>query len=452
MRGKLVSIKLQRLKYIVSDWASTMLGWLIFNIVRYSILGISSDPMPLIDYLCTPTLIIEQIAIPILTLGVFALSGYYNHPFDKSRIDELSTTLFSSIFNTLWIYMALLINDQIYGRAKGYELIMVLFLCLFTLTYVCRLWITQHAIKHFSDNRWGFNTIMVGDTDDALSTAQRLRNTQSTLGYNILAHLPIKGEKSSTQNHATIDSNQLANMCRNGQVDQIILDMDTTDESALLHMIYTLLPLNVPIRLAPTSTSLLSSRIRMNDVYAEPFVDITSPAINEFTKNIKRLIDIMTSATALILLSPVFMAVSIAIKMTSPGPVFYKQERIGYHQKPFNIYKFRSMSVDAEAAGPQLSGQDDPRVTGIGHVMRKYRIDELPQFWNILKGDMSLVGPRPEREFYIRQLVNKIPYYTLLQQVRPGQTSRGMGKYGYARTIDEMIQRAQYDMIYLSNM
>ncbi|MDE5551720.1 MAG: sugar transferase, partial [Muribaculaceae bacterium] len=131
---------------------------------------------------------------------------------------------------------------------------------------------------------------------------------------------------------------------------------------------------------------------------------------------------------------------------------FYKQERIGYHQKPFNIYKFRSMTVDAEASGPQLSGQDDPRVTGIGHVMRKYRIDELPQFWNILKGDMSLVGPRPEREFYIRQLVNKIPYYTLLQQVRPGLTSWGMVKYGYARTIDEMIQRAQYDMIYLSNM
>ncbi len=452
MRGKLVSITRQRLKYIFADWASTMFGWLIFNIIRYSIIGIGIDQVPLIDYLCSTTLVIEQIVIPLVTLGVFWLSGFYNHPFDKSRLDELSVTAFSSAFNTVWIYLALLINDQIYGRAKGYELVIVLFLCLFTFTYICRLLITNHAVKHFSDSRWGFNTIMVGDTDSAIEIADRLRNSQTKLGYNVIAHLPIAGEKSSTRTHATIDEAKLEKMCRSGQIDQIILAMETQDQDKLLGLIYKLVPYNVPVRLAPTLLSLLSSKIRLNDVYAEPFVDITSPAVSEFTKNFKRTMDVILSALALVILSPVMGVFALAVKSTSKGPVLYKQERIGYHQKPFKILKFRSMRTDAEAAGPQLSSDDDARITPIGHTMRKYRIDELPQFWNILKGDMSLVGPRPEREFYIRQLVEKIPYYTLLHQVRPGLTSWGMVKYGYAKTIDEMIKRSQFDIIYLSNM
>lgn len=452
MRGNLVSIKRQRLKYVISDLASTMFGFVIFNIVRYSILGISGSQLPLIDYLCTPILVTEQIFVPLIVLCVFWLSGYYNHPFDKSRLDELSTTILSSIFNTIWIYLALLINDQIYGHAKGYELVIVLFLCLFTFTYICRLLITMHATKHFADMRWGFNTIMVGDSDNAMRTADRLLNSQKKLGYNIIAYLPIEGEKSSQLPHTTIDKIKLENMCRSGHVDQIILDMESPSEEKLLKMLYTLLPLHVPIRLAPTSISLLSNKIRLNDVYAEPFVDITSPAITEFTKNLKRTIDVTVSALALLMLSPVMIAFAIAVKRSSPGPVFYSQERVGMHQKIFNIYKFRSMRQDAESTGPQLSDDNDPRVTPIGRIMRKYRIDELPQFWNILKGDMSLVGPRPEREYYIKQLVAIIPYYTLLHQVRPGLTSWGMVKYGYARTVDEMVKRAQYDIIYLSNM
>ena len=132
--------------------------------------------------------------------------------------------------------------------------------------------------------------------------------------------------------------------------------------------------------------------------------------------------------------------------------MIYRQRRIGIHHKPFTIYKFRTMRTDAEAAGPQLSGENDPRVTKVGRVMRKYRIDELPQFWNVLKGDMSLVGPRPEREYFIRQIVKEAPYYTLVHQVRPGITSWGMVKYGYASTVGQMVERTRFDLIYLSNM
>ena len=162
--------------------------------------------------------------------------------------------------------------------------------------------------------------------------------------------------------------------------------------------------------------------------------------------------DVLFSALALIVLSPLYLAVAIAVKLSSPGCVIYKQERIGMRQRPFNIYKFRSMREDAEAGGPALSSIDDNRVTRVGKFLRKYRLDELPQFWNVLKGDMSLVGPRPEREFFIRQIIKEAPYYNMLHQIRPGITSWGMVKYGYASTPSEMIDRAQYDLVYLMNM
>lgn len=138
--------------------------------------------------------------------------------------------------------------------------------------------------------------------------------------------------------------------------------------------------------------------------------------------------------------------------MDSPGPVFYKQERIGRFGKPFNILKFRTMYLNSEKGTPKLSSENDNRVTPLGKMLRKYRIDEIPQFWNILKGDMSLVGPRPERKFYIDQIVEQAPYYCLIYKIRPGLTSWGPIKIGYSDTIEKMIERLNYDIIYMDNM
>ena len=181
-------------------------------------------------------------------------------------------------------------------------------------------------------------------------------------------------------------------------------------------------------------------------------IDLTSPAMNEWQKNVKRVLDVILSGTALIVLSPVYLALAIGVRTTSPGPVIYRQERIGYRQMPFEILKFRSMRTDAESDGPRLSDDNDPRITPLGKVMRKYRLDELPQFWNVFKGEMSLVGPRPERAYFIEQIVREAPYYTLVHQVKPGITSWGMVKFGYARSVPEMVERTRYDLIYLSNM
>jgi lipopolysaccharide/colanic/teichoic acid biosynthesis glycosyltransferase len=142
----------------------------------------------------------------------------------------------------------------------------------------------------------------------------------------------------------------------------------------------------------------------------------------------------------------------VITKMTSKGPVFYKQQRIGINEQPFNIYKFRSMYVDAEKFGPQLSKDNDPRITKWGRIMRKTRLDELPQFWNVLRGDMSIVGPRPEREHFIQQIIAKAPGYKLLLSIKPGITSIGQVNYGYAENVDQMCQRMLFDLRYLNEV
>ena len=235
-------------------------------------------------------------------------------------------------------------------------------------------------------------------------------------------------------------------------VSQIFISPETFNDRTVLSYLYRLFPLGTSIRIAPDTLDYVTSSIHLQDIYAEPFVDLSGPRLGESSKNIKRLIDIFFSLTALIMLAIPVMVIALMVKHSSPGPVFYRQRRIGYRQKPFNIIKFRTMYTDAESNGPQLTSDSDSRITPIGHILRKYRLDEVPQFINVLKGDMSIVGPRPEREFFIRQIVEKAPYYTLVHQVRPGITSWGMVKYGYASSVDQMVARTRYDLVYLANM
>jgi exopolysaccharide biosynthesis polyprenyl glycosylphosphotransferase len=199
-------------------------------------------------------------------------------------------------------------------------------------------------------------------------------------------------------------------------------------------------------------TRLLTGGIKIKTITGHPLISVTDNNFPEGEKNIKLSLDRLISGLALLLLSPVYLYLAIRVKLDSSGPVFIRQERIGYRGKPFMIYKFRTMYDDAEKDGPLLSFENDERVTPFGQIMRKYRLDEFPQFWNVLKGDMSLVGPRPERKYYIDKIVKLAPYFYLLHNVRPGITSWGMVKFGYARNVAQMVERMQFDILYYENM
>ncbi len=192
--------------------------------------------------------------------------------------------------------------------------------------------------------------------------------------------------------------------------------------------------------------------VKLTHIYGAILIEVDQEIMSRWELMLKRFIDVIVASLCLIILSPLYLYIALRVKLSSPGPIMYSQDRIGKNNKAFSILKFRSMHLNAEAAGPQLSNEDDPRVTKWGRIMRKWRLDELPQMINVLKGEMSLVGPRPERQFYINQIMEKAPHYKHLLKVRPGITSWGQVKYGYASNLDQMLQRLKYDIIYLENM
>ncbi|MCB0614903.1 MAG: exopolysaccharide biosynthesis polyprenyl glycosylphosphotransferase, partial [Phaeodactylibacter sp.] len=192
--------------------------------------------------------------------------------------------------------------------------------------------------------------------------------------------------------------------------------------------------------------------VKMNHVYGAVLIEIAQDLMPKWQRLVKRLIDVTVAALMLVVLFPLYLYIAVRVRLSSPGPVFFRQQRVGVNSKPFIIYKFRSMYTDAEKHGPQLSHDTDNRCTPWGSIMRKWRLDELPQFWNVLKGDMSLVGPRPERRYYIEQIMKQAPHYKHLLKVRPGITSWGQVKYGYASNIEQMLQRLKFDILYIENM
>ncbi len=447
----MISATFQRIKYIVGDYLTANVGLCLFNIVRFFTLDRTNTGFgDLGAFLMSPNLLIEQIIIPLVLLFIYYLSGYYNRPFQKSRLQELFTTFVSSLIAGLLIYFALLTNDQVKLRATNYELITALVLLIFAVTYVVRLSITVSALRQMRKRNWKFNTLIIGNTPVAHDVIDKLNDPKCSLGYNVVGFVDIPGEKSYKESGFKFD--EIESICKRYEVRNIIIAPERDRDKRILSLLHRLYPLNIPLKILPDTFSILTSNIRLQNIYEEPYIDISSADISESTKNIKRLIDIISSGIALLLLSLPMIIVAFMIKRDSKGKVIYSQERIGYRQKPFNIYKFRTMREDAEQKGPQLSTENDSRITGIGRILRKYRIDELPQFWNVLKGDMSLVGPRPERAYYIDRILKEAPYYSLIHQVRPGITSWGMVKYGYASSVEEMVKRLKYDLIYLENI
>ncbi len=451
MKGVRISIRRQRLKYVASDWLTGNIAFFLFNIVRYNLLREVAGSS-LEAFLLTPKLISEQIIVPFAMLGIYWLSGYYNDPFGKSRLQEFLTTFLSSAVNTLLVFLILLINDNTGERMLNYQLILSFWGMAFIFCYFGRILITGRTLANFRDHHWQMRVLIIGNSEVAHKVAKKLLEEPCRISYDIRGFVEIPGEEGSAGSYSVYGLGDLTELCRREKIDRFIIATKTIEEEKILNLIYHLFPFNLSIRIAPDTYSIITSSVRLKDIHGDAFVDITSPAISESSKNLKRSFDVAVSIGMLILLCPLMAIISFLVRLDSPGRVIFTQERVGLKQKPFTIYKFRTMRDDAEKDGPCLSDVNDPRVTKIGRILRKYRLDELPQFWNVLIGDMSLVGPRPERRYYIDQIRERVPYYALVCQVRPGITSWGMVKYGYASTVSQMVERTKYDLIYLSNM
>lgn len=429
-----------RILCVAADWLSTAVAWLIFDIVRFHILasGFSS----LESFLLSATVMTGQIAFPTAMLGIYWLTGYYNDPLHRSHISELGQTAAAAFAGTLAVLILMLLNDLTPDVAADRLLLATLFGLLLVTVWIPRALITGAVTRRFRSGRYIRRAAIVGDPG----------YEKNRLPRNIFPACRLEADKAPDYRADDIDC-------------FILLPEATQSIDSLLPLAGKLMHHDLPVYISPHPDSTIpfpyGNRRHLsapagrkgNRDRASMLTDLSRTDMDESTLNIKRLADITVSLAALALLWPVILGVAAAIGVTSHGNPFYRQQRIGYHGRIFSIIKLRTMRSDAEdMSGPTLSSADDPRITPLGRILRRYRIDELPQFVNILRGDMSLVGPRPERPYFERQVIAIAPQYAMLHQLRPGLTSWGMVDYGYATTVRAMAERLRYDLLYLENV
>jgi exopolysaccharide biosynthesis polyprenyl glycosylphosphotransferase len=445
----------QLYKYLVSDYVATALAWWIFNIVRYYLLAQHQGFTDLWHFMMSGHVLRGQILIPFGWLILYFYSGYYNKPLEKSRLNEFFTTFQMALAGTVAIFFVVLLKTLPRSFHIYYEQFSYLFLLSFVFTYVGRFWITNVAARKIQRREWTTNALILGNGKKAEAIRKELDKPSDALGYTIPGYI---NTDALCPNHSEVhipvigDLAGLENLIKDYGIEELIVALDSEDDDEVLNLLYSLYQYKLPIKLPLSYSKLLTGGMKLKTIAGFPLIDVTANNFSEAEKNIKFSIDKIVSLGVLTLLSPVYIYLMFRVKWDSPGPVFLRQERVGQGGKPFMIYKFRTMRDNAEKDGPSLSTIDDERITPYGKKMRKYRLDELPQFLNVLKGDMSLVGPRPERKYYIEKIVKEAPYFYLLHNVRPGITSWGMVKYGYASNIRQMIERMQYDILYYENM
>ena len=402
--------KKQQLLYILVDILSSLLVWGSFLIFRWlvyddRVFSVDSVLIPMFNFY-TPL-----IAYPIACLIIYYLSGYYLRPLRKPYLRELRRTFISALIISFGAFFIFIIDDSVTQYERYITSLIVLFVLQFIGSYIPRLLVTYISHKFDHDEPRIY-------TIHSMNEVEQFEQAHQLEPY-----------------------------------DEVILDFKSkSKENDVYTLINRLYPCNVEISVVPSLYDMLTGAAMINEVSDQPLIHITEHKMSDTELCIKRAFDVIVSVTMLILLSPLYLILSLLVWYSSKGPVFYKQERIGLHGLPFNIIKFRTMCVHAEEATPQLSADDDPRITKVGKWMRKYRLDELPQFWNILRGEMSIVGPRPERRYFINQIEEKAPYYCMIYKIRPGLTSWGPIKVGYTDTLDKMIRRLNYDIVYIENM
>ncbi|MBK8141901.1 MAG: sugar transferase [Chitinophagaceae bacterium] len=323
-------------------------------------------------------------------------------------------------------------------------------------TYFSGRWIILNAIKRqLLRGKVFFNTLMVGSQENAIRIFKETENNLHDGGYRYAGFItPDNNGRNGI--HKLLPKlgtvHELEKIIDQTNIRLVVLALEKTEQPLLENIINRLSEKDVEVKIQPDTLDILSGSVKTSNVMGAALIDLQTGLMPQWQQNFKRLIDVTSALFGLVLLSPFMVYIALRVKFSSKGPVFYSQERIGYKGKPFTMYKFRSMINEAEKDGPALSSENDSRITKWGKVMRKWRLDELPQLWNILLGEMSLVGPRPERRFYIDQIIARNPYYKYLLKVKPGLTSWGMIQFGYAENTDEMIERSKFDLLYIENI
>ncbi len=445
--------RIQLIKYLTADVLAAIAAWCLFFLYYGNILVDTSG----ISLAETEKIFIRGlIAGPFLWLLIYYLGGYYNDVIRKSRLLELWQTFGNVFIGTLILYLVLgLYNTYQSDLRNPFSTFIILFAFQFILTYIPRLIITTLTTHKVHSGKIGFNTIIIGSNSKALEIWQEVLGQKRSNGNNFIGFVSVnKATRNVMEKYLPFlgKIEDIHNIIRENHVEEVIIAIEYSEHDMINMIVNKLINVDVEIKAIPSLYDILTGRVRMSSILGTPLISVSHNPMPAWQQNTKAVLDRFIAAVALIISLPLCVILAIGIKLSSKGPVFYSHERIGRYGKPFYIYKFRSMYIDAEKDGPELSSKSDDRVTPFGRFMRRARLDEIPNFVNVLRGEMSLVGPRPERQHYIEQIIQTAPHYLHLLKVKPGITSWGQVKYGYAENVDQMIQRLKYDLLYLDNM
>ncbi|MEQ8324459.1 MAG: sugar transferase [Vicingaceae bacterium] len=446
--------RLQVLRYAVLDFFSAAFAWGLFYIFRKKFLELSSlqEGFPItFDY----KFFIGMMLIPVFWLSFYAMTGFYKDIYRKSRLKELFQTFLTTLIGVILIFFTLLLDDEIISYRNYYTSFFALFSLHFFLTFFLRFLLTTATNKKIKKRMLGFKTLIIGSNERALKLYDEIEKTPTGWGHKIVGFVFVNGSNGNGLGEQIPNLGKVENVreiCQKHDIEEAIIAVESSEHHIIEKIVDALEGSNVLIKIIPDMYDILAGSVKMTSIFGTPLIEINSEIMPAWQKSLKRLFDIAISLFVLLFFAPLFLVIALVVRFTSPGPSIFRQERIGHLGKPFTIYKFRSMYEDAELNGPLLSSLEDNRITRFGKFMRRIRLDEMPQFYNVLIGDMSMVGPRPERMYFIDKIVEHAAHYKHLLKVKPGITSWGQVKYGYAENVDQMTERMKYDILYIENM
>jgi exopolysaccharide biosynthesis polyprenyl glycosylphosphotransferase len=451
-----VNKQLQTLKYILADYFSAALAWSLFYVYRKFYIDpdkFGTPPEQLFDHQYYLGILI----LPLCWVLTYYLTGIYKNVFRKSRINELAHTFSTSILGVTFIFFTVLLDDFVSSYKAYYKVYFMLFTLHFSITSMLRFILTSLTIRKINKGEIGYNTVIIGSNQRALKIYDEISGARKSTGNKFIGfiHLDEKNgfsEQLKNKLKHLGEYSELKEIVKNHQIEEIIIAIESWEHSYLEKIINELNDFGVVIKIIPDMYDILSGQVKMNSISETALITIDKQVMPDWEQAIKRFIDVFISICFILIFSWVYLIIMILVKFSSKGTIFFKQKRVGKGGEEFYIYKFRTMYIDAEKNGPSLSSKNDPRITNIGRFLRKVRLDEIPQFFNVIIGDMSIVGPRPERKFYIDQIIQHAPHFVHLFRVRPGITGYGQVKYGYAENIEQMVSRVKFDLLYIENM
>jgi exopolysaccharide biosynthesis polyprenyl glycosylphosphotransferase len=441
------------IQFILADWLAAVSAWGLFFIYRK--IYIELQPFYPKMLLEDKNFILGILIIPLCWVAMYALMGSYQSIYRRSRLRELGQTLYISVIGVLIIFFLFLLDDTIISYKTYYHTFFTLLTLHFSYTALFRFILSTRIIRKIRHKEIRFNTVMIGSNTNAVQLLMQMEKEYSVEGNSFIGFVHVDGNNDHLLAAHMANLGGIGNLreiIEKSKVEEAIIALESSEHLNIGKIINELEDLPVIIKIIPDMYDILSGSVKMNAIFGAPLIEINPLLMPIWQRSVKRILDIFISIFLMIILLPVYIFAALGVKLTSRGPLFYSHERIGWHGQPFRIFKFRSMVAEAEKHGPQLSSQFDARVTRFGRWMRKIRLDEIPQFYNVLIGDMSIVGPRPERQFYIDKIMEFAPHYRHLHKVRPGITSWGQVKFGYAENVGQMVERLKYDLIYIENM